>query len=59
MTKEILSLAPTMSSISLVGSNIKKSKKKDMKVKDFSEMGVKNLVGIELIKLQSNALALL
>ena len=52
--KDIAGLIPTMSSVALVSDNLKTvSKKKPLKTKDMVNMGVKNIVGVEMIKLQS------
>lgn len=52
--KEILRLAPTMQSAALLGYNMKMMKKKKKKVGDFVGMGMTNIVGVEMIKAQSD-----
>lgn len=51
--KNIMSLIPTLQATALVGENIKETKKKKPKKKSLVKLGVGNIVGIELIKLQS------
>lgn len=48
--KNIANLIPTMQSIALVSENIKETKKKKIDVKDITKLGVKNIVGLSLIK---------
>lgn len=52
--KEILKIAPTLQAASLVGENIKVAKKKNKSTKDIVGLGVKNIVGTNLIKLESD-----
>ena len=51
--KSILNIAPTLQAAALAGHTAKFAQKKDKTVKDFLEVGTKNIVGIELIKLES------
>ena len=54
----IAGLAPTMMGIALVGDNMKTiNSKKKMKTTDIVNMGVKNIVGANLIKLQAQAIS--
>ena len=55
--KQILNLIPTLQAAALVGENVKVTKKKDIKSKDLIGLGVKNIVGIEIIKLESSLIA--
>lgn len=50
----ILALAIPLQSAALAGENAKLLKKKDKDVKDFVGMGIKNIIGISLIKEQAN-----
>ena len=50
----VLSLVPLAQSTTLLAQNIKLAKKKDKDVGDFAKVGVQNIVGIELIKLQGD-----
>jgi hypothetical protein len=52
--KEILRLIPTIQSAQLAGENMKMMKKKKKKSGDFVGMGIKNIVGVSLIKEQAN-----
>ena len=52
--KIILGLAPTMQSIALAGENVKFVNKKKKKMGDFVGLGVKNIVGVEMIKAQAD-----
>lgn len=51
--KAIMGLVPTLHATSLVGENLKVVKKKKVETGDLMKLGVKNIVGIELIKLES------
>lgn len=52
--KEILKLVPTMQSAMLLNENLKLSQKKSPKVKNFAKVGIKNLIGLEFIKAESD-----
>jgi len=52
--KEILRLVPTIQSIQLAGENLKLAKKKNKKSGDFVKTGMKNIIGIQLIKEEAN-----
>ncbi len=55
--KAIASLIPTIQAAALVGENVKVAKKKKVDSKDLIGLGVKNIVGIEIIKLESSLIA--
>ena len=48
--QNIANLIPTMQSIALVSENLKYTKKKKSDTMDITKMGVKNIVGVNLIK---------
>ena len=50
----VLGIIPLAQSISLASHNVKFSKKKDKDAEDFMKMGVKNIVGANLISETSN-----
>lgn len=50
--KDIAKLIPTIQAADLVSHNLKKSKKKK-KTKDMLEMGMENIVGVNLIKAEA------
>jgi len=52
--KNIMNLIPTIQSASLVGHNIKKLEKKEIKTKDIIDLGVTNIVGTSLIKAEAD-----
>lgn len=52
--KEIIKLAPTIQSMALLGENMKFMKKKKKNAGDFIGMGMTNIVGVEMIKAQSD-----
>lgn len=54
--KNILNLIPTIQAASLATENIKVAKNKP-KTKDMVNLGLKNIVGIEVIKIESNLIA--
>ncbi len=54
--KSIMSLIPTIQAAALVGENVRVAKKK-VGSKDLIGLGVKNIVGIEVIKLESGLIA--
>ena len=51
-TKQIARLIPTMSALALAGENIKLAKKKKT-TKDILETGMKNIVGVNMLKIQA------
>ena len=55
--QSIAKLIPTLQSIALVNENLKLTKKKKVKTKDMIEIGTKNIVGISLIKIESDLIA--
>ena len=57
--KSILSIVPTVQAAQLLGENVALAKKKDKTVKDFLGMSAKNIVGTEIIKLESGIIATL
>lgn len=57
--KKILELATALQSTALVGENIKVLKKKKKESKDFIGMGVKNIIGTQLIKEQADIMGTL
>jgi hypothetical protein len=54
--KDILSIIPIVQSTALAGENIKSMKKKKKKSEDFIDMGIKNVIGTEFIKIQAQAI---
>ena len=52
--KAILNLVPLAHSTAILAENVKFAKKKDKKAKDFVGLGVKNVLGAEFVKLESN-----
>jgi len=52
-TKQIMNLIPTIQAAALLNENVKVTKKKKVSTGDLVGLGAKNLVGIELIKLES------
>ena len=57
--KNILNIIPTVQSAQLAGENLKVLDKKKTKTKDMLNLGVKNVVGIELIKAESGLISTL
>ncbi len=55
--QQILNLIPTLQATALVSENVRVAKKKEVKSKDLIGLGVKNIVGIEFIKLESSLIA--
>ena len=55
--KDIAGLIPTMQSIALVSENIKVSRKKKITTGDMVGLGMKNIVGVSLIKVESDLIA--
>lgn len=58
-TKQIIGLIPTVQAATLVNENTKVLKKKKIKTKDMVGLGLKNIVGVELIKVESNLISLI
>ena len=56
-TKALLDIARTAQAVALTKENLKLTKKKKTKVKDIIDIGVKNVVGINLIKIQADLAA--
>ena len=54
MNKAILNLIPLAHSAALLSENVKLLKKKDKTTKDFIGTGVKNVIGAEFIKMESD-----
>lgn len=52
--KAILNLIPLMQSTALLKENVKLAKKKNKKVGDFVGVGIKNIIGTELIKAEAD-----
>jgi hypothetical protein len=55
--KNIIGLIPTMQSIALVNENLKIATKKKVKTKDLVGLGMKNIVGTSLIKVESDLIS--
>lgn len=55
--KSIMGLIPTIQAAALVSENVRVAGKKEVKSKDLIGLGVKNIVGIEIIKLESGLIA--
>ena len=53
-TKDILRLGVDIQALALTGENLKVVKKKQIKVEDIVSTGIKNIVGINLLKTQSD-----
>ncbi len=56
-TLALLDLARTAQALALTKENLRLAKQKKTKVKDFVGVGVKNIVGIDLIRAQANLAA--
>jgi hypothetical protein len=54
--KAILNLIPLSQSTAILSENVKLAKKKKKSVKDFTKVGIKNIIGIELTKETSNVI---
>ncbi len=54
---QIMNLIPTIQAVALVNENVKTVKKKKIKSKSLVKLGIKNIVGIEFIKLESSLIA--
>ena len=52
--KKLLGIIPTIHSAQLAKGNLDLATKKKKTSKDFLETGMKNIVGIEMIKLESS-----
>lgn len=52
-TGNLLKLSRDVQATALVGENLKKAKKKKLKTKDIVKLGTKNMVGINLLKVQA------
>lgn len=56
-TKALLDVARTAQALALTKESLKLAKKKKKKVKDIVGVGMKNIVGIPLIKIQADLAA--
>lgn len=54
--KNIMNLIPTMQSVALVNENLKATKKKQT-TKSMMGLGMKNIVGTSIIKIESDMIA--
>jgi len=52
--KDIANLIPTMQSVALVSHNLKAVKKKKTTAKDMVDLGVTNIVGTSMIKINAD-----
>ena len=52
--KDLMNVIPMIQSASLVGENIKVLNKKKIGSKDIVSLGIKNVVGTSLIKMESD-----
>ena len=52
-----MDLVPMAHSVAILSENVKFAKKKDIKSKDLIGLGLKNVVGIEFVKLESGLIA--
>lgn len=57
--KEIMKIIPTIQSASLVKHNLKALDKKKTKTKDIVDLGVKNVVGTSMIKINADLISTL
>ena len=55
--KTISSLIPTLTAVALTSENIKAAKKKKKTTKDMVGLGMKNILGIGIIKLESDMIS--
>ena len=55
--QSIMRIVPLVQATALAGENIKLIKKKKIETKDIVDTGMKNIVGIEFIRLQSQLTA--
>lgn len=53
--KDILNIIPIIHTTSLIEENVKASKKP--KAKDIVKLGVKNIIGVNLIKIESDIIS--
>lgn len=54
VTKDIMNLVPTLQAASLVDANLKAVKKKNKTTKDMLDMGMGNVVGTSMIKVNAD-----
>ena len=54
ITKDLLRLVPTIQAIGLVGANLKVINKKKVNTKDVVKLGMTNIIGVSLIKAESD-----
>ena len=59
VTKDIMNLVPTLQATSLVGENLKAVKKKNKTTKDMLDMGMGNVVGTSMIKINADLIGTL
>ena len=57
--KVIAGMIPTMQSLNLISHNLKVVKKKKQTTKDMVELGVGNIVGVEMIGLNADLISTL
>jgi hypothetical protein len=57
--KDIMNIVPMVQSASLVNENVKFLNKKKVKTKDIVKLGTKNIVGVNLIKAESDIIGTL
>lgn len=57
--KDIMNIVPMVQSASLVNENVKFLNKKKVKTKDIVKLGMKNIVGVNLIKAESDIIGTL
>ncbi len=55
--RAIMDLVPMAHSVAILSENVMVSKKTDIKSKDLIGLGLKNVVGIEFVKLESGLIA--
>ena len=55
--KAIAGIIPTMQSVALVSHNLKTVKKKKTSAKDMVGLGVTNVVGVSMIKINADLIA--
>ena len=55
--KVIAGMIPTMQSLALVSHNLKVVKKKKQTTKDMVELGVGNIVGVSMIKINADLIS--
>jgi len=58
-TKKLLEIVPALHSAQLVNENVKMLEKKRIKTKDVVGLGMKNIVGVSLIKMESDLISTL